>query len=70
MGDRHRFWFKFGGGADSLLGVCYSARVHDAMVGHDDLAVVADVHGSAFAGSVALTFVKEGRRDLRVGSVT
>ena len=55
MGDRHRWRFKFLGRVDSLLRVRYSAHIHDGMVGHDDLAVVADVHGGTLAGSVAFT---------------
>ena len=56
MGDRHRWRFKFFGGVDSLLRVCYSARIHDGMIGRDDLAFVTDVHGGVLAGGVALTF--------------
>ena len=53
MGDRHRFRFKFLGGADSLLGVGDPTRVHDAMVGDDGVTVVADVHTGALAGGIA-----------------
>ena len=54
MGDRHGWWFKFLSGAYSLLGVGDPTRVHDAMVGRDGLAVVANVHTGALAGGVAL----------------
>ena len=49
-------WFKFGGGADSLLWVGYTASVHDAVVGSNHLAVVTDVHGRALTGGTALAF--------------
>ena len=61
MGDRHGWWFKFFCGAYSLLWVrCYTARVHEAVVGGDGLPSVADVHPHAFAGGVAGSFAGPG----------
>ena len=57
MGDRHRWRFKFLGGVDSLLRVRYFAHIHDGMIGRDDFAVVADVHGGAIAGGITFTLV-------------
>ena len=56
MGDEHRFRFKFLGGADSLLGVCDPACVHDAVVGRNGVAVVADVHTGTLACCIAFAF--------------
>ena len=54
MGDRHDRWFKFLGGADSLLRIrCNATRVHEAVVGRDRVAGVSDVHSHALAGGVA-----------------
>ena len=61
MGDRHDRCFKFSCGAYSLLRVRgNTACVHEAVVGRDRIAGVADVHSHALAGGIACSFAGPG----------
>ena len=54
MVEGHWLWFKFGGGANSLLWVGHAAGVHDAVVGSNHLAVVTDVEAERMASPAGL----------------